>query len=78
MEGFILSHLSLLQRNALYFQTRRKILTKSTEREILVKGTRSWCVVVKCIKDNNYARYHTPRYHCCREMNFISRLEIKF
>ena len=22
-------------------------------------------------KKNNYARYHTPRYHCCREMHFI-------
>ena len=43
-----------------------------------VKGTRSWCVVVKCIKDNNYTRYHTPRYHCCREMHFISRLNVKF
>ena len=43
-----------------------------------VKGTRSWCVVVKCIKDNKYSEYHSPRYHCCREMHFISRPEIKF
>ena len=60
------------------FLARHKILTKSVEREMSVKGTRSWCVVVKCIKDNKYSGYHTPRYHCCREMHFISRLELKF
>ena len=44
------SQLSLLQRNALYFQAQHKILTKSVEHEMQVKGTRSQCVVVKCIK----------------------------
>ena len=31
-----------------------------------------------CVKDNYYARFHTHSYHCCREMHFISRLDLKF
>ena len=52
-------------------------LWQSVERKMKVKGKRSWCVVVKCIKDNYFAKYHTPRYHCCIEMWFISRLDVK-
>ena len=43
-----------------------------------VKGTSSWCVLEECVKDNYYARFHTPSYHCCREMHFISRLHVNF
>ena len=31
--------------------TRHKILTKSVEREIKVKGTRSRCLLEECVKD---------------------------
>ena len=40
------------------FQTRRKILTKSLEREMKVKGTGSRCLLEECVKDNYYARFH--------------------
>ena len=59
------SQLTLLQRNELYFLTRRKfsrrrkILTKSVEREIKVKGTGSRRLLEECVKDNYYARFHT-------------------
>ena len=55
--------------------TRRKILTKSLEREMKVKGTRSWCLLEECVKDNYYARFHPHSYHCCKEMKFIPRLD---
>ena len=32
----------------------------------------------KCQQDNHYARFHLHIYHCCREMNFISRLDVNF
>ena len=38
--------------------TRHKILTKSVEREIKVKGIRSRCLLEECVKDNYYARFH--------------------
>ena len=44
----------------------------------LCKGTRSWYLVVKCIKDNYYARFRTPSYQCCREMYIISILDLNF
>ena len=44
----------------------------------LIKGTRSWCMVEECVKDNYYARVHTHSYHCCREMHIISRLYLNF
>ena len=78
------SQLPLLQRNEVYSQTqrkfsrRRKILTKSVEREMKVKCTRSRCLLEGCVKDNYYARFHLDSYHCCREMNFISRLDVNF
>ena len=33
-----------------------------------------------CLKSGQllYARFHTHSYHCCREMNFISRLDVNF
>ena len=43
-----------------------------------VKGTGSRCLLEECVKDNYYARFHLHSYHCCREMNFISRLRRKF
>ena len=32
----------------------------------------------ECVKDNYYARFHLHSYHCCREMNLISRLDVNF
>ena len=43
-----------------------------------VKGTRWRCLLEECVKDNYYARFHLHSYHCCREMNFISRLDVNF
>ena len=43
-----------------------------------VKGTKSWCLLDGCVKDNYYARFHLHSYHCCREMKFISRLDVNF
>ena len=73
MQGFILPAITAAEKCTLFLDS-----TTLEEREMSVKGTTSWCVVVKCIKDNKYSRYHTPRYHCRREMHFISRLKIKF
>ena len=36
------------------------------------------CVLEECVKGNYFARFHTHSYHCCREMHFISRLDVKF
>ena len=36
------------------------------------------CLLEECVKDNYYARFHLHSYHCCREMNFISRLDTKY
>ena len=80
------SQLILLQRNELYFLTRhkfsrldaKKFLTKSVEREMKVKGTGSRCLLQECVKDKYYARFHHHSYHCCREMTFISRLDVNF
>ena len=43
-----------------------------------VKCTRSRCLLEGCVKDNYYARFHLHSYQCCREMNFISRLDVNF
>ena len=32
----------------------------------------------ECVKGNYNVRFHTHSYHCCREMHFISRLDVKF
>ena len=53
-------------------------MTKSVEREMKVKCTRSRCLLEGCVKDNYYARFHLHSYHCCREMKFISRLDVNF
>ena len=53
-------------------------LTESVEHEMKVKGTGSRCLLQECVKDKYYARFHLHSYHCCREMNFISRLEVNF
>ena len=36
----------------------QKILTKSVEREMKVKGTGSRCLLQECVKDKYYARFH--------------------
>ena len=43
-----------------------------------VKGTGSRCLLQECVKDKYNARFHLHSYHCCREMNFISRLDVNF
>ena len=43
-----------------------------------VKGTGSRCLLEECVKDNYYARFYPHGYHCCKEMKFISRLDINF
>ena len=43
-----------------------------------VKGTGSRCLLQECVKDKYYARFHLHSYHCCREMNFISILNVNF
>ena len=52
-----------------------KILTKSVEHEMSVKGIWSWCVLEEYVKDNYYARFHTHSY---RELHFNSRLDVNF
>ena len=42
------------------------------------KGTGSRCLLEECVKDNYYARFHPHSYHCCKEMKFIPRLDVKF
>ena len=58
------------------FLNSSKILTKSVEREMKVKGTGSRCLLEECVNDNYYTRFHPHDYHCCREINFISRLDV--
>ena len=36
------------------------------------QGQLTWRMLIECVKDNHYARFHT------REMHFSSRLDIKF
>ena len=43
-----------------------------------VKGIGSRCLLQESVKDKYYARFHLHSYHCCREMNFISRLDVNF
>ena len=43
-----------------------------------VKGTGSRCLLEECVKDNYYARFHPHSYHCCKEMEFIPRLDVNF
>ena len=78
------SQLPLLQRNEVYSQTWRNFLD-STQNIDKVGGawnegqvTRSRCLLEGCVKNNYYARFHLHSYHYCREMNFISRLDVNF
>ena len=74
MQGFILTAIAAAEKCTLILE----ILTKSVEREMKVKGTGSRCLLQECVKDKYYARFHLHSYHCCREMNFISRLDVNF
>ena len=84
MQGFIFTATTAAEKLTIFldgtyiFQTRRKILTKSLEREMKVKGTGSRCLPEKCVKNNYYARFHPHSYHCCKEMKFIPRLNLNF
>ena len=84
MQGFIFTATTAAENCTLFldstqiFQTQRKILTKSLEREMKVKGTGSRCLLEECFKDNYYARFHPHSYHCCKEMKFIPRLDANY
>ena len=77
MQGFIFTATTAAEKCTLFldstliFQTRRKILTKSLEREMKVKGTGSRCLLEECVKDNHYARFHPHSYHCCKELSLF-------
>ena len=77
MQGFVRLAIIWTEKHTEIF-TRRKILTKSMKREIYVKSTGSWCVLVEYAKDNYYARFHNPSYHRYKEKHFIILLDIKF
>ena len=51
---------------------------QSMEREILVKGTGSRCVLEEYVKDNYYARLNDPSLHGYRERYFSILLDVKF
>ena len=61
--------MNFISRLDVNFPDRRKILTKSLEREMKVKGTGSRCLLEVCVTGNYYARFHTPSYHCYRVSN---------
>ena len=50
MQGFILPDITATKKC--------KILIKSVDREIKVKGTESRCLLEECVKDSYYARFH--------------------
>ena len=77
MQAFIPTATTVEEKCTLFLDLSQN-LTKSVEREMKVKGTRSRCLLEGCVKDNYYARFNLHSYHCCREMNFISRLDINF
>ena len=70
MQGFILTAIAAAEKCTL--------ILESVEREMKVKGTGSRCLLQECVKDKYYARFHLHSYHCCREMNFIFRLDVNF
>ena len=75
-----------LQSNSSYHKYRtthfcislRKILTKSMERDMQVKGIGSRCVLAELVKDNYYAMYDNPSYYKYRETHFSILLDVKF
>ena len=56
MKGFTLAAINTAEK---HFNSRCKILTKSMEHEMKIKGTRSWCMLEEYVKDNCCARFHT-------------------
>ena len=77
MQGFILTANTAAKKLTLFLDLTQNT-DKSVEREMKVKGTGSRCLLQECVKDKYYARFHLHSYHCCREMNFISRLDVNF
>ena len=75
MQGFILTANTAAKKLTLFLD---KILTELVELEMKVKGTGSRCLLQEYVKDKYYARFHLQSYHCCREINFISRLNVNF
>ena len=62
MQGFIFTATTaagnFISRLDVNFLDSRKILTKSVERKLQVKGTGSRFLLQECVKDNYYARFH--------------------
>ena len=54
-----------------------KIMIKSLEREMYVKGTGSQCVLKGYAKNIHCARFDTHRYRSYSEMHFNARVEVK-
>ena len=78
MQGFIILATIRTEKRTLVFysMSQHKILTKSMECEIKVKGTGSRCLLVEYVKNNYYARYHNPSYHKYRETHLSILLHI--
>ena len=70
--------MNFICRHDINFLDSTQNFTKSVERVMKVKSIGSRCLLEECVKGNYYARFHPPSYHCCREMNFISRLNANF
>ena len=77
MQGFMIIGIIGTEKYTLVFYS-TKIQTKSMEREMKVKGTTSWCVLVEYLKDNYYARFLYPIYHRYRERHFSILPDVKF
>ena len=72
MQGFMILIIIGTEKDTLVFYL------KSMEREMYVKGTGSWCMLVEYVKDNYYARFHDPSYHRYRDRHFSVLLDVKF
>ena len=77
MQVFMILAIIGTEKDTLVFYSSRN-LTKSIEREMLVKGTRSWCMLVEYVKENYYARFHDPSFHMYRERHVSVSFDMKF
>ena len=59
MQGFMILAITGTEKDTLVFHLSRN-LTKSMEREMKVKGTRSWYMLLEYVKDNYYAWFNDP------------------
>ena len=72
------SEMNFISRLDVNFLDSTQNIDKVSGYEMKVKCIGSRCLLEECVKDNYYARFHLHSYHCCREMNFISRLVVNF